>query len=80
MPRKIKSFSPCSLSRYLFLFFLLCCCSQAETGACPSQPMLDLSAVLAYAGDDQYIFRYPLDELSQAADPPPANFLQTQLV
>jgi len=61
------------ISGFIFLVFLISGCSQPAEN-CYQQPLADLSGALAYAGDDELEFRYPLAELGSERDPIPAKF------
>lgn len=56
----------------LLMIFLSGCSQTAEP--CPIQPQADLSGALAFAGDDQLPFQFPLDKLGNNANPAPAIF------
>ena len=63
-------------SGFILLFLLNSGCSESEAN-CNEQPYGDLSKVLAYDGDDQLPFQFPLDELGldmRIGDPTPARF------
>lgn len=53
------------------LTILMVGCSKTEI-SCPAQAPADLSRVLEYADDDQFPFRFPLDELGEKVYPDPA--------
>ena len=57
----------------LLLMISVSSCARAA-GPCYQRPMADLSQALAYAGDDQLPFQFPLDELGLDDDPAPARF------
>ena len=61
------------IASLILLVFLISSCSPPAT-SCPEHPLTDLSGALAYAGDDQLEFQFPLDELGQDSDPSPAKF------
>jgi murein DD-endopeptidase MepM/ murein hydrolase activator NlpD len=61
------------IASWIFLVLLISGCTQPPEH-CYQQPMADLSGALAYAGDDQLEFQYPLDELGEDADLYPARF------
>jgi len=57
----------------ILLVFLLSGCTQSAK-SCPPVPPADVSGVLAFAGADQFDFRFPLDKLGNDVRPYPAIF------
>lgn len=73
MNRQKSIFKPRLVAIKVLLVFLLAGCVQAPK-SCPPQPLADLSGVITFAADDQFAFRFPLDELGNDVRPFPANF------
>ena len=71
--RQNLSNKPYLIASWIFLVLLISGCSQPAE-YCYQQPLADLSWALAYAGDDQLKFQYPLAELGRDMDPFPAKF------
>ena len=66
-------FNPRLLTSSILLILLLAGCAQSPE-SCPPHPPADLSGAIAFAGDDQLPFRFPLDELGNDVRPYPAIF------
>jgi len=71
--RNVRTSKGYFIASWILLVILVSGCSQSA-GSCDEQPLADLSGALAYAGDDQLEFQYPLAELGSERDPIPAKF------
>lgn len=73
MNKQKLRFNRCVTASFVLILLLLCGCTPQPSFCAPQQPA-DLSGVLAYATDEELIYRYPLDELGNEVRPFPAVF------